>query len=159
MAVALGPGIPGPDEAAATEVAAQALGFVLSRANMTVSPKIPATQLRALHIIEASEPINLTRLTEKLGTIPSSASRLCDRLQSAGLLDRRAATMDRREVELFLTGDGKRLLERLRAARQADLAHVLADMTTQGRAALLRGLREFAVAAERQGEGRQEHTA
>ncbi|MGQ0841079.1 MarR family winged helix-turn-helix transcriptional regulator [Actinokineospora sp.] len=155
MAAGLGPGSLGPDEAAETEVAARALGLALTRSSAAVYPKVPATQLRALNFIEAHEPVNLTRLTEELGTIPSSASRLCDRLQAAGLLDRRAATTDRREVELVLTGDGRRLVERLRAARRADLAEVLGAMTPQGRSALLRGLREFAAAAE---PDVQEHT-
>ncbi len=150
MAALRGPGTPGPDEAGETEIAAQALGLVLTRANGEVYPKVPAMQLRALHFIEDHEPVNLTRLTEELGTIPSSASRLCDRLQAAGLLDRRTAVTDRREVELVLTSDGRRLLERLRAARRADLAEVLAAMTPQGRAALLHGLREFTAAVERQ---------
>ncbi|SDC30080.1 MarR family transcriptional regulator [Actinokineospora iranica] len=156
-----GPGAPGPDEALETEIAAEALGLVLTRANTAVYPKVPAMQLRALHYIDRHEPINLTRLTEELGTIPSSASRLCDRLQAAGLLDRRAATTDRREVELVLTGDGRRLLDRLRAARRADLAEVLAGMTPQGRAALLHGLREFSAVANREpvGAERQDETA
>ncbi|PPK67517.1 MarR family transcriptional regulator [Actinokineospora auranticolor] len=138
-----------PDEATETEVAARALGLVLTRANADVYPKVPAMQLRALHFVEALEPVNLTRLTEELGTIPSSASRLCDRLQTAGLLDRHAAVTDRREVEIVLTVRGRELLDRLRAARRSDLAQVLAVMPDQARTALLYGLREFTAAVER----------
>ncbi|GAA2984739.1 MarR family winged helix-turn-helix transcriptional regulator [Actinokineospora diospyrosa] len=136
------------DEVAETEVAARALGLVLTRANTDVYPKVPPMQLRALHFVESLEPVNLTRLTEELGTIPSSTSRLCDRLQSAGLLDRRPATTDRREVEIVLTLPGRELLDRLRAARRADLAQVLAAMPPQSRAALLHGLREFTAASQ-----------
>ncbi|GLZ40183.1 MarR family transcriptional regulator [Actinokineospora sp. NBRC 105648] len=148
MAARHGPGPEDLDDAGQTELAARALGLVLTRANTAVYPKVPAMQLRALHFVEGLEPVNLTRLTEELGTIPSSTSRLCDRLQAAGLLDRRPALADRREVEIVLTGDGRRFLERLRAARRADLAEVLAGMSGAGRAALLLGLQEFAAAVD-----------
>lgn len=137
-----------PDEVAEVEIAARAMGLVLTRASTPVYPKIPALQLRALHFVDAEEPLNLTGLATRLGTIPSSASRLCDRLQAAGLLRRRPATMDRREVELTATPAGRAVLTRMRDARRADLAEVLAGMSPQGRAALLAGLREFAAAAE-----------
>ncbi|WP_018684577.1 MarR family transcriptional regulator [Actinokineospora enzanensis] len=142
----------GADDVAEVETAARALGLVLTRANADVYPKVPPMQLRALHFVETLAPINLTRLTEELGTIPSSASRLCDRLQAAGLLDRRPATTDRREVEIVLTGEGRALLERLRIARRADMAEVLERMSPEGRAALLHGLREFGIAVERKTE-------
>jgi len=148
MAASSGSQPPGAGAADEAETAAAALGLVLAKATAGVYPKVPAVQLRALQFIGDHEPINLTRLTEELGTIASSASRLCDRLQAAGLLDRRSATTDRREVELVLTSDGVRLLERLRAARRAGLAEVLERMSPQGRAALLRGLHEFSIAAE-----------
>ncbi len=149
-----------PDPAAMTEIAAGVLGSLLAKATASVYPKVPAVQLRALEFIGANEPINLTRLTEELGTIASSASRVCDRLQAAGLLDRRPATADRREVELVLTSDGASLLDRLRAARRAGLAEVLERMSTQGRGALLRGLREFTSAVATPAQSiRQQDTA
>ncbi|GGS38567.1 MULTISPECIES: MarR family winged helix-turn-helix transcriptional regulator [Actinokineospora] len=140
--------VPGPDEVAEIEGAALALGLVLTRANTSVYPKVPALQLRALHFVETVEPLTLTRLADMLGVLPSSASRLCDRLQSAGLLSRRPGAHDRREVELLVTDSGRDLLARLRRDRRADLGRVLAGMSAEGRAALLTGLREFTAVAD-----------
>ncbi|MFC5289241.1 MarR family winged helix-turn-helix transcriptional regulator [Actinokineospora guangxiensis] len=140
--------VPGPDEVAEIEGSALALGLVLTRANTAVYPKVPALQLRALHFIETTGPLTLTRLAAMLRVLPSSATRLCDRLQANGLLDRRPGATDRREVDLILTDKGRDLLERLRRDRRADVGRVLARMSPDGRAALLSGLREFTAAAD-----------
>ncbi|WP_202124356.1 helix-turn-helix domain-containing protein [Actinomadura physcomitrii] len=76
----------------------------------------------------------------------SSASRLCDRLEAAGLLIRDPGR-DRREVTVRLSADGQALLDRLRVRRRAELAGVLEAMPAPARAALLRGLSEFHEAA------------
>jgi DNA-binding MarR family transcriptional regulator len=79
--------------------------------------------------------------------ILSSASRLCDRLVAAGLIDREPSRSDRREIALSLTPNGVRLLAELRAERRRRLAEVLAGMSEPSRVALLRGLRDFALIA------------
>ncbi len=140
--------VPGPDEVAEIEGNALALGLVLTRANTAVYPKVPALQLRALHFVETTERLTLTRLAAMLGVLPSSATRLCDRLQANGFLDRRPGATDRREVDLVLTDQGRELLDRLRGDRRADVGRVLAGMSPDGRAALLAGLREFTAVAD-----------
>jgi DNA-binding MarR family transcriptional regulator len=80
--------------------------------------------------------------------ILSSASRLCDRLVAAGLIDREPSRADRREIALTLTPHGVGLLANLRAERRRRLAAVLAGMSETSRTALLRGLREFALVAD-----------
>lgn len=134
-------------EAAAVEAAAEALVLVFGRAAEGLHPRVSASQLRALLVIERHQQINLNKLAEALGAIPSSTSRLCDRLQAAGLLDRSIGRSDRREVGLSLTGDGGRLLAAMRAERRTDLARVLAEMPDPARAKLLAGLHEFGAAA------------
>ncbi|ASO21884.1 DNA-binding MarR family transcriptional regulator [Actinoalloteichus hoggarensis] len=143
-----------PLETRATDVAAESLTLLLGRAADTVRPKVSPAQLRALQVVEWHRSINLTGLAEVLGAIPSSASRLCDRLEAAGLLERRSGAHDRREIELVLSPDGTHLLARLREARRADLGAVLSMMSRQGRAALLRGLEEFAAAFGRRDSAR-----
>src|SRR4029453_18240729 len=83
--------------AAAGEAAASALVIALGRAEEKVLPRGSGSQLRALLIISRHAPTNLTQLAEELGAIPSSASRLCDRLVAAGLVTRRTGSADRRE--------------------------------------------------------------
>jgi DNA-binding MarR family transcriptional regulator len=141
---------PPPDDLpAAVEAAAEALVLVFGRAAEGLHPRVSASQLRALLVVERHHEVNLHRLAGALGAIPSSTSRLCDRLQAAGLLDRSISRSDRRAVVLSLTGDGRRLLAAMRAERRADLARVLGAMTDQARAELLAGLHEFSAAVTR----------
>src|SRR5437870_1969274 len=91
------------DLAAAVEAAAEALVIVWGRGTEGVYPQVSPSQLRALLVIERHQSITLGKLADELGAIPSSASRLCDRLEAAGLVVRRAGLADRREVSLELT--------------------------------------------------------
>jgi DNA-binding MarR family transcriptional regulator len=147
----------GPDRdavaelAAAVEAATGALVIALGRGEEAILPRVSVSQLRALLIIDRREPTNLNQLADELGAIPSSASRLCDRLVAAGLLTRRTSSTDRREVELRVSAEGRRLLAQLRESRREQLASVLAAMDPAGRHALLAGLREFQRAADRPG--------
>ncbi|GAA0957002.1 hypothetical protein Vau01_026850 [Virgisporangium aurantiacum] len=135
--------------AAAVDAATRALVITLGRAEEEVLPRVSVSQLRALLIISRQAPTNLNQLAEELGAIPSSASRLCDRLVAAGLVTRRPGSVDRREVELRVSAEGQRLVDGLRETRVSQLATVLAAMSADGRRALLQGLREFERAAER----------
>jgi DNA-binding MarR family transcriptional regulator len=135
------------DLSAAVEAAAESLVIIWGRAQESVQPPVSASQLRALLVIDLAGEINLNGLAERLGAIPSSASRLCDRLQAAGLLTRAAGRTDRREVVLSLTADGRSLLQTMQTARRADIGKVLAAMADSDRAALLAGLQGFHTAA------------
>jgi len=135
--------------AAAVEAATRALVITVGRAEEAVLPRVSVSQLRALLIISRQAPTNLNQLAEELGAIPSSASRLCDRLVAAGMVTRRPGSVDRREVELRVSAEGQRLVDSLRESRVTELAAVLATMSPEGQRALLAGLREFQRAAER----------
>ena len=82
------------------------------------------------------------------GALPSSASRLCDRLEAAGLLTRDTGRASRRAVSLRLTADGEDLLEQARRRRRAQIAQVLDVMPPAGRTELADGLAAFQRAAE-----------
>ncbi len=129
------------------EQAAQAFIVIWGRSAERVRPTVSASQLRALLVAESYESITLTGLAEELRSTPSVTSRLCDRLQAAGLLVREAGTDDRREITLQLSRDGRRLLRKFRKDRQADLEEVLRIMKPRSRAALLAGLDAFHAAA------------
>ncbi|GAA1865211.1 MarR family winged helix-turn-helix transcriptional regulator [Asanoa iriomotensis] len=108
--------------------------------------RVSGSQLRAMLVVEEFDGINLRGLAGSLGMILSSASRLCDRLVAAGMLERFPGRTDRREISLHLTGTGRRLLDELRAERRRRLREVLLRMTPAARQALLRGLAEFSEA-------------
>jgi DNA-binding MarR family transcriptional regulator len=142
-----------PDVAAAVESTVESLLAVLESARLAQSPAVPPTQLRVLTIIAGNRHTNMSRLAEALDVVPSSASRLCDRLEATGLLRRVPDPRDRREVRLLLTPAARRLLDELRDRRRLALAEVLARMTPGGRQDLVRALAAFDAAAAHQGAG------
>jgi DNA-binding MarR family transcriptional regulator len=135
------------DVAAAVESTVESLLAVLDSARLAQSPAVPPTQLRVLTIVAGSQHTNMNRLAEALNVVPSSASRLCDRLEATGLLRRVPDPRDRREVRLTLTPAARRLLDELRESRRAALAVVLERMTPAGRQDLVRALAAFDAAA------------
>ena len=138
-----------PDAALADPVLAQAQALVMlwDRAEDWAIPRVPPSQLRVLTVLDRSGPMNLTALARDLGAIPSSASRLCDRLQAAGLLHREISAGSRREVTLSVSREGQRRLEAFGAVRRSDFARVLELMSPAARASLLDGLGQFSAAA------------
>jgi DNA-binding MarR family transcriptional regulator len=137
------------DSVAAVDAGLEALLVVWARAQEGLGTRVSPSQLRALLVVERRGEINVNGLAEELGAVASSASRLCDRLEAAGLLRRVSSPHNRREVLVGLTVDGRRLLAELAQRRQRDLAEVLAGMSPAGRASLLTGLRELRDAVHR----------
>ncbi|WP_433826328.1 MarR family winged helix-turn-helix transcriptional regulator [Actinoplanes sp. CA-015351] len=136
----------------AVEASVEALTAVLERARLALNPTVPPAQLRVLTIVAGNRHTNMSRLAEALDVVPSSASRLCDRLEATGLLRRVADPRDRREVRLLLTPAAGRLLTDLRERRRAALDEVLDRMPAAARQDLLRSLQAFEAAAGPQAE-------
>ncbi|MFG1780138.1 MarR family transcriptional regulator [Micromonospora sp. NPDC049051] len=139
-----------PNLAAAIDAAAEALVGVLDSAvprhQMAVSP----TQLRVLSLISGRPETNVNGLAELLDVVPSSASRLCDRLEATGLLRRVPDPRDRREVRLVPTAAAESLLRELQERRHRAVQAVLDRMPARAQHELLLALLAFehAVTAE-----------
>jgi DNA-binding MarR family transcriptional regulator len=114
------------------------------RAVEELGSAIPPAQMRALLIIGGAGGLNLSRLAGALGASASATSRLCDRMQAAGLLTRDRAAASRREIVLVPTESGRRLADWVRGRRRTALGQVLDRMSPEGRDALARGLTELA---------------
>ncbi len=137
--------------AAEVEAAAEALVGIWAHVAESLDVRVSPTQLRALTAVGRYGELNLSQLAEVLGALPSSASRLCDRLEAAGLLARDTGRASRRAVSLRLTSDGEALLEQARTSRQEQIALVLDAMSPADRADLAQGLAAFQQAAEPEG--------
>lgn len=131
--------------AAVTATAAELLEVLWGRAD---TAPVSSSQLRVLLVLDAHENINLRTLADHLGSTPPSTSRLCDRLQAAGFVEREVCETDRREVRLRLSPRGTTFLTDLRTRREAALREVLDQMPVTARTALLTGLEAFREAAE-----------
>ncbi|GAA2612792.1 MarR family transcriptional regulator [Streptomyces axinellae] len=125
------------------------LEVLWERGREAVAPApVSPSQLRVLYCIDRDEGINLRALGEALGSAPSSVSRLCDRLEAIGLVERVPSPTSRRELELHLTARGRAYLRSLREQREQALLAVLSAMPQRERDALLKGLRGFVEAAD-----------
>ncbi|MFB9556517.1 MarR family winged helix-turn-helix transcriptional regulator [Streptomyces roseoviridis] len=118
-------------------------------ANLRLSPH----QLRALRLLESEPGLNLTALAEGMEIGLPTASRLCDRLEAAGLLERVLHPHKRREVQLNLTGQGRQVLGEVAARRSQALSTVLAAMGPTEREALLTGMRGLLAAQDPRAAG------
>ncbi|WP_329264298.1 MarR family transcriptional regulator [Streptomyces sp. NBC_01478] len=129
--------------------AVDGLADLWTTAATEASVRLSPHQLRALHALEATPGANLTMLADRLEAGLPTVSRLCDRLEAAGLLLREAAAHNRREIQLRLTAHGRDVLAEVAELRSRALTEVVRGMEPDDRAALERGLRAF-VAARRQ---------
>jgi DNA-binding MarR family transcriptional regulator len=67
--------------------------------------------------------IMMKDLADQMLLLPNGAVQLVDRLESAGLVERRPSAADRRSVLVLLTSTGEHLLERLAADHSRELLH------------------------------------
>jgi DNA-binding MarR family transcriptional regulator len=85
-------------------------------------------QFRVLVMIASRGPQNLTAVAQGLGVHASNATRLCDKLVQAGLIQRSEDPADRRNLVVALTAAGYQLVQDMTDQRRAAIAHILAKM-------------------------------
>ncbi|WP_084956380.1 MarR family winged helix-turn-helix transcriptional regulator [Thermoactinospora rubra] len=129
----------------ALERAAELLTDIWCRTYDDLRPIVSASQLRALEIAARRPGLTLSELAAAMGTLPSSASRLCDRLEAAGLLTRDADPR-RRTVALHLSPQGTAFLKELGVRRRAELGRLLDRLSPTALHALTRALNQLARA-------------
>ncbi|MER7837094.1 MarR family transcriptional regulator [Streptomyces sp. NPDC096040] len=140
--------------ASALADAVDCLTHLWSEAAQSASLRLSPHQLRALRILEEEPGLNLTALAVGMEIGLPTASRLCDRLEAAGLLERVLHPSKRREVRLLLTRQGHRIVDEVAERRARALAVVLGAMEPADREALGQGLQGF-LAAQDRGEPRR----
>ncbi|MEZ5177228.1 MAG: MarR family transcriptional regulator [Acidimicrobiales bacterium] len=104
-------------------------------------------QYRAIVVLCAHGPIAMRELADELTCSASTATRLCDRLVSKGLVDRGPREANRREVEVRATARGIELVRAVTARRRAEIRRIVDTMPAEQRPALVDALQAFAAAA------------
>lgn len=135
------------DEIDAAMRAARVFLAVIAQSVAEVEHRITSTQLRVLVFIDTHGPQNLGAVAADLGVHPSNATRTCDRLVSAGLLDRKDNPADRRYLVLGLSKHGRALVDQVMEHRRAGIAAVLNRMPAELRRSMGPVLDAFAQAA------------
>jgi DNA-binding MarR family transcriptional regulator len=110
--------------------------------------EITLPQFRALVVLSRPVPVTVGDIAAALAIHPSTATRLCDRLERKRLVRRRwGARTDRRETTVTSTDKGRRLVARVTERRRHDIAEIAASMTSTELRNAINGLRAFAEAA------------
>jgi DNA-binding MarR family transcriptional regulator len=130
---------------AASRIVTAAIVRSLSRVSATVS--VP--QLRVLVMLSTRGRMNLSSVAEALGVNVSNASRTCDKLVRADLVDRQTDPHDRRHVSLDLTRAGRQLVDEVMAHREQLLGSVVEEMPPADQERLMAALAQFNAAAVR----------
>jgi DNA-binding MarR family transcriptional regulator len=102
--------------------------------------------LRALDVIGDENGVRVGELADRIGIDETTATRLVDRLEAAGLAERRSATDDRRVTLVGLTEPGLALVKEVARRRQRFFCDVLAALEPEERAELVRLTAKAAVA-------------
>ncbi len=127
--------------------AARVFSGVVAASLARVGDVVTPPQLRVLVLVGLRENVNASAVADELDVHLSSASRLIDRLVTAGLLARRDSPVDRRHVQLSLTEAGSRLLDEIMEHRRSMLAAILSRMSAADRRTLRACLSRFSEAA------------
>lgn len=143
------PAVP-PGDVDAVMLALQALVGVAAESVAQVEDRVTLPQLRVLVLIASRGTQNVNSVARAMGIHPSNASRACDRLVAGGLLVRSESAVDRRNLVLDLTDEGRALVAGLVEHRRRAVSRVLAQVPDTKRRGLVRAMNAFGRAA---GEG------
>lgn len=127
--------------------ASRALVAVAARSLASVADEVTLPQYRALVVLAGRGPQSLAELAASLAVNPSTATRMSDRLVAKGLVRRRTANRDRRQVRLALTGAGRAVVAEVTALRRREIARIVAAVPAGRRRQLIASLTAFADAA------------
>lgn len=146
--------------AAAPLAASDSIGVLLSDAARLLRRRFDArarcigvsrAQWQVLFALSRSEGINQAALAERLEVETITVGRMVDRLEDAGLVERRADPADRRAWRLFLTAPAHPILAQLQGVATGVRAEMLAGLSADDEAqlhALLLQLRTNLTARE-----------
>ncbi|MGN6445634.1 MarR family winged helix-turn-helix transcriptional regulator [Amnibacterium sp.] len=115
--------------------------------------RVTLPQIRALVLLSSLGPLRIGVLGDLLEVAPSTCTRLVDRLQRGGWVERRTLSPDRREVTVALTDAGSELVREVTEDRRRRVDRILGVMQPPERAALVAALRRFSdISGEADGD-------
>lgn len=113
------------------------------------------SQLRLMYVVDSQDGIRMRAVCQQLASAPPTVTRMCDRLQAIGFLERIPCPGNGREIALRLTPTGKEHLHRIREQRDTMLHQAIGNMPPAERRALARGL--AGLQRQLESNGGQEH--
>lgn len=121
---------------------------VATRALAGLDPDVTLPQFRTLVLLDGHGRMTISALADALGVVPSTATRMCDRLVGKKLVRRTVDRRDRRQVTITLAEAGRRLIAESTKRRRRELARILAVLPSGEQDQLAAALRLLVTAAE-----------
>jgi len=138
-----------PDDTEVIEAiihASRAMVGIAMRSVTDCGDAVTLPQYRTLVVLSESGPRRLADLADALGVSPSTATRMCDRLVRKGLITRTRDDLDRREVNLVVTADGRSTVMNVINRRRSDVCALLRSIPRATRRELVDSLRLLSAA-------------
>ena len=135
------------DQVDAVMRASRALVGITAASIADVDDRVTVPQLRVMMMIATRGAMNLVAVAAGLEVSAPNASRICDRLLKAGMLDRTEDPHDRRHVTLTLTSAGEALVEQVVRHRRTAVRRILRSMSSRERDDVETVMNAFADAA------------
>ena len=130
-------------DVAAFEMLTRALIGIAMESIHVAGGQVSLPQFRLLLALDGLGRVPSSKLAAQLGLTASAITRMVDRLQHAGLVQRGTDPRSRSIVTVELTAAGRRLVATVLARRHERLAAVLDRMSPPHHAAAVRAAREF----------------
>lgn len=112
--------------------------------NRRVQPLgLTQTQWRAIVMLSRDPGMTQVALAETLEIQPITLTRLIDRMEAAGWVQRRSHPADRRAMQVYLTAKSEPILEEMYARAAETLGEALAGMTAAAEKQLVNSLQRM----------------
>lgn len=112
-----------------------------------LEPEVTLPQFRALVLIDIHRSMTVAQLADALGVVPSTATRMCDRLVTKELVDRTVDAGNRRQMTLTLRPEGRQLIAQSTRQRKREINRLLKSISPQQQAELATSLGALVQAA------------
>ena len=126
-------------------VASRVLVGVAARSLAVTEDTMTLVQYRTLVLLASRGEMNVGSVAAALDVHQSTATRLCDRLVTKGLVSRRTSTKSRREVFIALTSVGSALIRTVTTRRRREIAKIMNRLQPKRRARLAEAFASLAV--------------
>ena len=130
-----------------TITASRALLAIVARSMTEALEQVTLPQFRILVMLSGSEPLRMGALAAEMGVLPSTFSRVIDRLVEGDWVERVPSPESRREVLIRPTDRGQALVRRVTEKRRDEIGRVLATMPAEDQQAVGAAFALFADAA------------
>jgi DNA-binding MarR family transcriptional regulator len=121
---------------------------VASNALASSTADVTLPQFRALVLLDANGTMSVAQLAEAMGVVPSTATRMCDRLVAKKLIRREVDRSNRRQMLLSLHAKGEELLAESTRRRKQEISRLLRAIPAAEQHRLAESLRVLVAAAE-----------